>query len=339
MNEKVNPLISVIVPVYNTYDYLERCVKSIACQTYENIEIILVDDGSTDGSEKLCDKLAEEITDNKGGLGKTVKVLHKENGGSSSARNLGIKNATGEYLGFVDSDDYISPEMYEELINGIRKSGAKISQVGRDEIDAAGNKLPDICTPPEKGRLEDSKDFYRELLMHRGDASFCTKLIDRELFKDRAFPVGLLNEDFRLLIEMLPECNGVYNLPYVGYHVFYRIGSNSRKESKDKFSRVFSDSVNNADYVAELVDKYYPELKDVAFRFGVFQRIEYMLHIPVKDMNKNTTQYIDIVKWLRRNYFKALGNKYLTLKNKAYVTVFALAPKSIRWVHKKIKRL
>ncbi|MBP5198995.1 MAG: glycosyltransferase, partial [Lachnospiraceae bacterium] len=132
------PKISVIVPVYNTLDYLERCVKSIMDQTYENIEIILVDDGSTDGSGELCDKLSEDFLgnkdENKNENKKTIKVLHKDNGGSSSARNLGIKNATGKYLGFVDSDDFVSPQMYEELVNGMIKSGAQITQVGRDEI-------------------------------------------------------------------------------------------------------------------------------------------------------------------------------------------------------------
>ena len=101
-----DPLISVIVPVYNIEKYLERCVNSIREQTYTNLEILLVDDGSTDSSGTICDKFAEE--DNR------VRVFHKENGGSSSARNLGIAEAKGEYLGFVDSDDYISANTYSQ---------------------------------------------------------------------------------------------------------------------------------------------------------------------------------------------------------------------------------
>ena len=99
-----NPLITVIVPVYNIEDYLPRCVHSITAQTYRHLEIILVDDGSTDGTGLLCDRLAEED--------ERIRVYHKENGGSSSARNLALAHANGEYVGFVDSDDYIAPDMY-----------------------------------------------------------------------------------------------------------------------------------------------------------------------------------------------------------------------------------
>ena len=101
-------LISVIVPIYNTVEYLPRCVDSIRRQTYRNLEIILVDDGSTDNSGAMAEKFALED--------KRVKAFHKENGGSSSARNLGIEKASGDFIGFVDSDDYIEPEMYERLL-------------------------------------------------------------------------------------------------------------------------------------------------------------------------------------------------------------------------------
>ena len=102
MNDK--PLITVIVPIYNIEEYLPRCVRSIMAQTYGNLEILLVDDGSTDGTGQLCDRLGQEDS--------RIRVLHKENGGSSSARNLALETARGKYVGFVDSDDYIDPDMY-----------------------------------------------------------------------------------------------------------------------------------------------------------------------------------------------------------------------------------
>ncbi len=102
-------LISVIVPVYNVVDYLQRCVDSIRNQTYPNLEIILVDDGSTDKSGALAEKMAMED--------RRIRVFHKENGGASSARNLGISMAEGDYIGFVDGDDYIEPKMYERLLD------------------------------------------------------------------------------------------------------------------------------------------------------------------------------------------------------------------------------
>ena len=326
-----DPLISVIVPVYNIEKYLERCVNSIREQTYTNLEILLVDDGSTDSSGTICDKFAEE--DNR------VRVFHKENGGSSSARNLGIAEAKGEYLGFVDSDDYISANMYELLVGAIHEFQAEVAQVGRDEIDEEGKRLPDICVPPKQKVFIESKDFLRELLMHRGDCSFCTKLVKKSLFENGTFPLGELNEDFRLFVSFLDKIRGVVSLPQQTYHVFYRIGSNTRKEGKNAFSRVFMDNVNNADRAEKIVAEKFPELESVAFRFGMFQRMDYFLHIPVVQMQKENAQYVAICRYVRKNWWKAIKNEFLTAKNKIYLTLFAVAPKTVRVIHKKLKRL
>ena len=183
---QTQPLISVIVPVYNILEYLPRCVESITSQTWRNLEVILVDDGSTDGTGALCDELA--LSDPR------IKVFHKENGGSSSARNLGIEKACGDYLGFVDSDDYIEPDMYERLVRAAGEHNASMVQIGRNEVDEEGNALPDICIPPKETEVIDSQGFLKELLMHRGDCSFCTKLIRRECFTLRRFPQGVLND-------------------------------------------------------------------------------------------------------------------------------------------------
>lgn len=324
------PLISVIIPIYNIMDCLEKCVESCINQTYQNIEILMVDDGSTDGTGELCDKLKER--DNR------IRVFHKENGGSSSARNLGIEQAKGEYLGFVDSDDFISPTMYEELMEAVLQQNVSMAQVSRDEVDALGNRLPDVCIPPQKPFLCTSDEFMKELLLHRGDCSFCTKLIKKELFINKRFPVGKLNEDFFLLLQMLKEIDGIYILPGQLYHVFYRIGSNTRKKSKDEFSRVFMDIVENADVASEIVEKHYPHLKDVGIRFGLFQRLDYMLHIPVGQMKKDNIFYMQVKKYLRKHWMDTLTNSYLTKKNKIYLLLLTVAPKIVRWVHKMVKK-
>lgn len=318
-------LITVIVPVYNILEYLPRCVHSIMAQTYTNLEIILVDDGSTDGTGELCDELAGEDS--------RIKVYHKENGGSSSARNFGLKEARGQYVGFVDSDDYIAPDMYRQLLEGIRKYRVSAAQTARDEIDEKGNLLPNICAPPETPLIMGAEEFLRELLMHRGDCSFCTKLIRRDFFPEDAFPVGKLNEDFHLLVRMLPRIGSLVSLPEQAYHVFYRIGSNSRRADRENFSPVFGDCVENADMVMEIVKKDYPELEAAAFRFGIFQRLEYMLHIPISQMTGGNVLYREIVAYLRRNWLHSMRNPVLTRKNKIYHTLFALAPKGIRRVH------
>lgn len=327
----MNRLVSVIVPVYNIKEYLPRCVQSICAQTYRELEILLVDDGSTDGTGALCDELAK--TDER------IRVFHKENGGSSSARNLGIEKAQGEYLGFVDSDDYIEPDMYEKLLKVLIEHEGLIAQIGRDEVDENGTRLADICIPPDELKRYAAEEFLKELLLHRGDCSFCTKLVAKELFAKEQFPVGVLNEDFHLLVKMLSRAGCVYSIPGYGYHVFYRIGSNTRKESKDDFSRVYADNVDNADMVLEMVKESYPPLTEIALRFGLFQRLDYLLHIPIGQMQKSNAMYVQIVKYVRKNLFRGLGNEYLTGKNKVYLILFAIAPKAVRKIHRKIKRL
>lgn len=326
---KGSPLITVIVPVYNILEYLPRCVRSITAQTYRNLEILLVDDGSTDGTGELCDRLGAED--------ERIRVFHKENGGSSSARNLGLLHAAGEYIGFVDSDDYIEPDMYELLLSAIKEYSVGAAQIGRDEIDEQGNQLPNICEPPLQPEIWESRDFLREMLLHKGDCSFCTKLICRELFQEDRFPEQKLNEDFNLLVRMLPRIGRIVSLPKQGYHVFYRIGSNSRKADRENFSRVYADSVENADMVADMVkDKAFGdgELEETAFRFGVFQRLEYLLHIPISQMTRDNKMYREIVAYLRKNWLRSMKNPVLTGKNKMYHTLFALAPRGIRKVHR-----
>ncbi len=326
---KQKPLISIIIPIYNIMDCLEKCVDSCIHQTYRNLEILLVDDGSTDGTGKLCDRLKEKD--------ERIRVFHKENGGSSSARNMGIKEAKGEYLGFVDSDDYISPAMYEELMRAVLEKNVLMAQVSRDEIDEKGNRMPDVCIPPEKDFFCSSEEFMKELLMHRGDCSFCTKLIKKELFADKKFPEGKLNEDFYLLLQMLKEVEGVYILSAQHYHVFYRIGSNTRKKEKEEFSRVFMDIVDNADVAWEIVEKQYPHLKEVCIRFGLFQRLDYMLHIPVSQMKKENEFYEKVKRYLRRHLKDTFFNPYLTKKNKVYLFLLTVAPRTVRWCHQKIR--
>lgn len=325
-----NPLISIIVPVYNIEEYLPRCVNSLQNQTYPQLEILLVDDGSTDGTGALCDQLAKKEP--------RIRVFHKENGGSSSARNLGIAEAKGEYLGFVDSDDYVEPDMYEKLYAAITQYGVPAAQVGRDEIDPAGNRLPDICVPPDEPVCIEAGDFLRELLMHRGDCSFCTKLIQRNVLENREFPTGVLNEDFHLLVQLLGErIHRIASLPDRGYHVFYRVGSNSRKADKESFSRVYADNIDNADMVCGIVRDKYPDLRDIAFRFGIFQRIDYMLHIPISRMNRENGFYRRVVRYLRKNWWRSMRNPILSGKNKVYHTLFAIAPKGIRRLHRALK--
>lgn len=185
------PLISVIVPVYNVQKYVRKSVESILQQTYKNLEIILVDDGSTDESGKICDTLAR--SDNR------VTVIHKKNGGLSDARNAGLDRATGELIGFVDSDDYIEKNMYEVLEERMRINEADISCCGRYVVqESDGTKTPYFILDREQ-ILSPCQAIGKLLIWDGCDSAAWDKLYKVKLFKGRRYPFGVLHEDLNFL--------------------------------------------------------------------------------------------------------------------------------------------
>ncbi len=331
--------VSIIIPIYNIErELLTKCVESVVSQDYDDLEIILVDDGSTDGTGDVCDELAVRYGKNGSAESlRDIRVIHKPNGGSSSARNVGIDASTGAYIGFVDSDDYVDADFVSLMMSAIERYEVPMAQISRDEIDAEGNRLPDVCIPPVSEKMITSGGQLRELLLHRGDCSFCTRLTDRRLFEGRRFPEGKLNEDFFLFIHMLPDIEKYVILPKQAYHVYYRIGSNSRSGDKDVFRPVYMDIVDNADIALKMVEERYPELKEEAVRFALYQRLDYLLHVPVSMMTDDNEFYTKTVRYLRDNRGRMIRNRYLTVKNKLYLALLTAAPRKVRMIHRKIK--
>ena len=177
-----NDLISVIVPVYNVERYLEKCVQSICAQTYKNLEIILVDDGSTDRSGEICDSLAK--TDSR------IKVIKKQNGGLSDARNAALNIAAGKKLMFVDSDDYLSPSAAEKLLYAAEENGCEISVCNMIRVFEDGKTEPFYC-PTKKPRVLCKNERFETL----NQPSVCNKLFSAELFDGVRFPKGRYYED------------------------------------------------------------------------------------------------------------------------------------------------
>lgn len=328
--------ITVIIPAYNIEDLLGRCIESVVSQDYpkELLEIIVVDDGSTDSTGRIADEYADKF--------QNVTALHKENGGSSSARNLGLKHATGEYIGFVDSDDFVDKRMFGTLVDAAKRYDADMVQVSRDEIAEDGSMLSDVLTPPKGETVVTPAEHIRTLLMHTGDASFCTKITRRAVLgDDLRFPEGELNEDFHLMIRTLERVNKLVILPEKYYHVFYRTGSNSRKKAEDKdyFPSVFTDIVRNADVALNLVRDKYPELVPVAERFGYYQRLDYLLHIPTSKMTSDNSFYKEVVRNIRKSLIKIISNKYLSKRDKIYLMILAPAPRFVRKLHAYVRGL
>lgn len=193
--------VSVIVAVYNVENYLTRCVKSILQQTYTNIEVILVDDGSTDTSGILCDEIAANDY--------RVTVIHKKNGGLSSARNKALNIIKGEYLTFVDSDDMIHSHMIEWMIEEIKTSSADFVATG---LLSVGDKMPVEENLKVKFDVLDKEDFINHLFPNnfgRISVTACGKLYKKELFSEIRYPEGEIYEDLRVYLPLLLKCKKI----------------------------------------------------------------------------------------------------------------------------------
>ena len=319
-------LISVIVPIYNVEKYLERSIGALINQTYSNLEIILVDDGSKDRSGVMCDEFAARDS--------RIKVIHKENGGSSSARNMGIEAATGDYIGFCDSDDYPESDLYENLLNVAKDyPDMVIAQAMSSDYTDDGVLVKGPYKDSGKVNFLTKQEMFRLLMLHVGDSSFCTKLIKADYMKKFRFEEGRLNEDFELIIRMLSDISGVYSLEKNGYNIVLRHGSNSR----NKFGEVFYNSmIENSDRAFKMMEESYPELREEGTRFWYFQRLDYMLHIPVSYMKKSNTVCWNIIRDLKNGRKQIKNNAFLTQKEKRNLLILSYAPRMSKRFHNMI---
>lgn len=214
-------LVSIVVPVYNVKKYLNKCVKSILKQTYLNIEVILVDDGSNDGSAYICDSYKK--------IDPRIKVIHKINGGLSDARNAGIKAATGKYLMFVDSDDYISSQMVKDLVRSMVLKKVDLVMCGYLKVDYRGKVLNDRENEIElENKLLKKNEFWN---LFFGDCLvFCVvawnKLYKRELFENGVvYEKGKNHEDVFIISRIIDQCSKIYVIKKRLYYYMQRTDS------------------------------------------------------------------------------------------------------------------
>lgn len=199
----VDPLISVVIPVYRTEEYIDRCAESVINQTYKNLEIIFVDDGSPDNCPVMCDEWAKKDS--------RIVVIHKENGGLSSARNAGVAIAKGEWVGFVDSDDYIAPDMYEKMFLAVQESKADLCICGMKWINEDGSLYKEILSSPITDELLTMEQALYKLvrLDYYYYVTSVNKLYKKELFEKVAFPEGKLHEDEFTAHLFIEECEKI----------------------------------------------------------------------------------------------------------------------------------
>ena len=285
-------LISIIISAYNNRQYLERCIKSAIGQTYQNLEIIIVDDGSTDGSAEICDSFASKDY--------RIKVIHQKNQGLSVARNTGVKHSTGKYLTFVDGDDFIYPECIEYLNSLI--GSTKMSICAQQEISLNGKKINHGKN--YRKTTFDTAACFQSMLQEEGfNLSSCGKLYHRNLFKSISFPVGHIHEDVGTTYQLVAQC------PQISYgpRALYAYCKNNNSITTKSFSKKKLDLIIFTDKMCDFIDKKYPQLinytrrRRMQARFSILRQLVVTPNPPKQLLNQTIKYLKDHRAWILKN--------------------------------------
>ena len=289
----MNELISIIVPIYNVEKYVEKCINSITRQTYKNLEIILVNDGATDNSKLICETLAKKD--------KRIKLINKENGGLSDARNVGIDNANGKYISFIDSDDYVEENYVELLYNTMKQYDTNMSRAShkvkyeKNIIDKSTGKK--FCDRP--------KQILEMLLYDDGiDTSAWGKLYKSKLFKDIQFPKGRLFEDSATTYKLIDKSEkiAVYSKPVYNYII------RNNSISNEKFSEKKLDLITSTKEMTEYIKIKYPELTKACNRRLMYAYLSTLTQL-AKSKVKNKKIQKELMGYICKNRSEVLKDK------------------------------
>ena len=315
MNNNQTPLISVIVPVYNVEKYLPKCIDSILAQTYTNLEILLVDDGAKDSSGAICDEYAQRDS--------RIRVIHKENGGLSDARNRGIEEARGEYFGFIDSDDYIDADMYEVLYATLEKHNADMSMCGVYELyeGQAAEQVSEIrdfaCTPEEAMKIViDGQINY---------AYAVNKLYRRELFDEIRYPVGKIIEDAFVILFLLEKTERVALTNARKYYYFHRENSITSRTFSKKHYDCIEAHENNYRFICEK----HPSLEKTA-RMRLYWSRFFVLDKMLSADNVKKSEYMPLVRYIRRGAGYVIFGSILSRSRKLATLVLLFSVRAYR---------
>ena len=328
-NNEIRPLVSIVVPVYNVEDYLTECIESLLTQTLAEIEIILVDDGSTERCPSICDDYAKRDA--------RIKGIHKENGGLSDARNAGIAVCTGEYIGFVDSDDTVEPDMYELLYCNARKYKVDISMCRSNHIVSGGIIRKawsgQVCTYVGKSEI------IKFLFSQTGPSiSACIKIYKRNKFFAR-FPVGKTTEDAFVILDLVQRDSRMVVIDTGKYNYRLRDGSITRQK---KYHYSMLDCVRAYEHNYRVVCAELPECRDAARRrlAWAWGRIMWQI-LETSNYQQHYWKVRYLQKKIRQNYCRLLQNPYCSLSDKVIFTLAAISPilyKTVRNMTEKLRR-
>ena len=321
--------ISVIVPVYNVENYLEKCLNSLVNQTLQEIEILVINDGSTDNSQKIIEVFQHKFP-------QKIKVFTKENGGLSDARNFGIDRASGNFLAFVDSDDYVSENMLQEMYDLAIKNEAELVICNLQKVDEHGNvtqKLTQIPNLSEKIDLEKNFSVFSDISYFA-----CNKIFKRELFEGKRFQKGMHFEDIELIPQILLQCKTLAKTD--AYHYQYLERSNSISKSHTERGLDILKAVEHVEIAFEnsVYSNKKKELKGFQILEGVYTFLAYLAF--VKDEEVYDKMSSELKKFIKeRNIstseifkYKRFGKNYLlslTLKKQIYYFLYFIGLKKI----------
>lgn len=310
---KQEVLLSVIVPVYNVEAFLPRCVDSLLRQTYRNLEILLVDDGSPDSSGRICDDYAEKDS--------RIRVIHKENGGLSSARNAGLDIAAGEYIAFLDSDDWIEPEAYETMLGLMERYAVKLVCAGRYDVYGT-ERVKGLC--PEKEEKISGEAFAGRIFRwDHCDSAAWDKLYHRSLWESLRYPVGKICEDVPVTYRLALEAGEVALCPCPFVNYYHRPGSITMSAVSEK-------SFHFAEHTSEIypyIAKNYPAIGDEARYQHVKALTQILLLLDTGDAEirrRFSRRYAALRKELARHLLFLCGCPWLSGREKAQALLLIL---------------
>ncbi len=304
--------VSVIIPIYKVEKYLKGCIQSVLNQTYKNLEIILVDDGSPDLCPAICDRYKE--------CDKRIVVVHKENGGLSDARNAGLDVATGDYYTFLDGDDTLEPNAIENLITAAIENSSKITMmklrvVKEGEVVAQTNEEEPIC-----GEWITNQEFLKKICTYKGSCSFCDKLFAKDLFEKYRFRVGITNEDLLLLGTMLIENDyDVYCIDYYGYNYLQR----AQSITKSGFGKSIRDTIYNCWELQLLAEQHKIELLHYFQELAIYQARTFLILMPKRYIKEKNEDYLFAMSILKNNK-KRIGKGFYSFKDKLFISLCLL---------------
>lgn len=301
------PQLSVIIPVYNVENYLERCINSVLEQSFSDFELILVDDGSTDRSGEMCDILAKKD--------KRINVIHKENGGLSDARNKGLDVIKGQYVCFIDSDDWISGDAFECLIESLVKSKADLSVGNMVEIYEDGNIKSEYC-PFSKETIIEGKDILKTF-----NKPNATNRVYRScIFDNLRFPKGKLYEDAFIYHKILARVNRIVFIGKITYYYFVRLGSIMHMDYDVRFTDIIEAMHERALWLDSI------NQKDLANDNRLFVYSQYAVAIAHLNKNKYRQRLEQIEKIYNYNYIILMKDNRISFIQKVRLYLLRYFP-------------